>query len=738
MANPAPQQTSKTQTTWTTPEELRSLEPGADVSVLKGFAADAETMADTRRVKFTISTGDVDRDNDTIYVAGWDLSNFKKNPVVLWAHSHSDLPVGKCVELSVDGSKLVAVAEFATHPFAETVYQLVKGGFLRATSVGFRALKWARNETRNGIDFMEQELLEFSIVPVPANQHALIAASASGVDLAPLRKWVEEMVTAWPSKDVERFAVAKGLLPARKFWAVDLVEPTAETETVRWNKSLSKAFDITSQEFPAKDLEQKLASDYLDSPIKLLHHGTVRIRSVRMGAFLTALDEYVGSDGVLVDDLRNLDYMGREAPPIYEDIKLNSKLTRNFLVDGMRFMQWNGTKLCVRVEPRWYGLEVTHYSVRAQAGAGPAALEKIQKRAKDLNFLRGEAFTLGGEFIERGSASLDDLILEQKNSAAVARMLALVNGKGESMECRGALLVGPPGTGKTLSGRILMDNAKATFLWISSRDFAYNGGYWGMADAFDMARECAPTVLFIEDVDSWLDGGTVDLMKTEMDGIAQHKGVLTVLTTNYPERLPKALIDRPGRFHDVLRFDLPTQEARAAMLAKWMPGLSVEDSARTVEATAGISGAHIRELARFAGILAEQDGLGQSEALGKALEKLQEQRDLITSVQASGSRYRAPSFVSEKTTVVETIEKGFVGGEKTAPLSMTLAADEFELPDLIDGEIVFEIDAAEESDFDFDAEDVKTAIRDVIAATMGTAVREATERAMNQLRGRVD
>ena len=66
----------------------------------------------------------------------------------------------------------------------------------------------------------------------------------------------------------------------------------------------------------------------------------------------------------------------------------------------------------------------------------------------------------------------------------------------------------------------------------------------------------------------------------------------------------------------------------------------------TIKALHGFSGAHVREFARFAGIIREQDGLDAGAAARAAILKLQEQRDLITSVQSQGSRYRAPSHVT--------------------------------------------------------------------------------------------
>lgn len=159
-----------------------------------------EVKADeeTRRVQFVISTGAVDRDNDTIKVDGWDVQPYLKNPVVLFAHRSDMLPVAKAISVVKSAGALKATAEFppkGQYPLADTVYDFLKGGFLRATSVGFRPKKgkFAWNEQRGGIDFEEQELLEFSVVPVPSNPQALMEmskdfATAGAPDLAAFRK----------------------------------------------------------------------------------------------------------------------------------------------------------------------------------------------------------------------------------------------------------------------------------------------------------------------------------------------------------------------------------------------------------------------------------------------------------------------------------------------------------------------------------------------------------------------
>lgn len=149
--------------------------------------ADGET--DTRTVSMIFSTEANDTFNTTFRAAGWRLDRFRKNPVLLYGHDDRGLPIGRCKNVRVEGRKLVGDVEFAdaeTYPFADTVYRMVKGGFLNAGSIRFEPIKWQMRDD-GGIDFLEQELLEFSIVAVPANAECLVTArSVGGIDTAPL------------------------------------------------------------------------------------------------------------------------------------------------------------------------------------------------------------------------------------------------------------------------------------------------------------------------------------------------------------------------------------------------------------------------------------------------------------------------------------------------------------------------------------------------------------------------
>lgn len=135
---------------------------------LKGYFKGLNKAADT--VEFIASTDSVDRQGDSIDPNGWDLSNLGKNLPLLWAHDDRSLPIGRVVEAHVDGNALITSVEFATkvNDFAKQVYDLVVGGFLNAVSVGFMPKSFDAEGK-----MVSQELLELSVVNIPANQDAL-------------------------------------------------------------------------------------------------------------------------------------------------------------------------------------------------------------------------------------------------------------------------------------------------------------------------------------------------------------------------------------------------------------------------------------------------------------------------------------------------------------------------------------------------------------------------------------
>jgi len=162
------------------------------------------------RAVFTASTAELDRDGDRIPPSAWRLENYRRNPVVLYGHDHTGHPVGKATEVRVIGDALRVVVEFPPEdvsPEGFRVSKLVEAGFLGAVSVGFRPVKYAPNGL-GGFDFEEVELLEVSIVTVPANPSALIAAGFDGASV----KWYAEHGPA--AEEVSDLDAARAIVKA--------------------------------------------------------------------------------------------------------------------------------------------------------------------------------------------------------------------------------------------------------------------------------------------------------------------------------------------------------------------------------------------------------------------------------------------------------------------------------------------------------------------------------------------
>lgn len=141
--------------------------------------------------RFKITTSALDRYNDIVQPNGVILDNYKGNPVVLFNHnSYSELPIGRNLDIYAEGDGLVGITQIhSLTSLAADVLKLLKGGFLKATSIGFIPLGWF-DRTPNDDEklypswfgetvreYTKWELLEYSIVNIPANPTALIQNS---------------------------------------------------------------------------------------------------------------------------------------------------------------------------------------------------------------------------------------------------------------------------------------------------------------------------------------------------------------------------------------------------------------------------------------------------------------------------------------------------------------------------------------------------------------------------------
>ena len=129
-------------------------------------------------VTFVLSTDEVDRHGDVVSADGWVLDAYRRNPVLLWAHDYRRPAIGRAVGLWTEPRRLMARMEFAPTGFAQEVAALYRTGFQWGVSVGFKPLRFEERRDEKtgaflGVRFLQQELLEVSAVPVPANRNAL-------------------------------------------------------------------------------------------------------------------------------------------------------------------------------------------------------------------------------------------------------------------------------------------------------------------------------------------------------------------------------------------------------------------------------------------------------------------------------------------------------------------------------------------------------------------------------------
>jgi cell division protease FtsH len=207
---------------------------------------------------------------------------------------------------------------------------------------------------------------------------------------------------------------------------------------------------------------------------------------------------------------------------------------------------------------------------------------------------------------------------------------------------KGVLLVGPPGTGKTLLARAVAGEAGVPFFSMSGSEFVemiVGVGAARVRDLFKEAREHAPAIIFIDELDAigrargqMAIGGsseqeqTLNQILTEMDGFSSREGIIVLAATNQPDVLDKALL-RPGRFDRRVMVNLPDKTGREAILKVHTRNVPLAHDVSLGElaaVTPGFSGADLRNLVNEAALLAarrEQNEVRQQDFLD-ALEKI--------------------------------------------------------------------------------------------------------------------
>jgi cell division protease FtsH len=191
---------------------------------------------------------------------------------------------------------------------------------------------------------------------------------------------------------------------------------------------------------------------------------------------------------------------------------------------------------------------------------------------------------------------------------------------------KGALLVGPPGTGKTLLAKAMAGEAQVPFFSMSGSDFVelfVGVGASRVRDLFKQAREKAPCIIFIDEIDAIGRArgknaimsndereSTLNQLLVEMDGFSGESGIIVLAATNRPDVLDTALL-RPGRFDRQISIDKPDLKGREAIFKVHLKPIKISEKVdihKLAEQTPGFAGADIANVCNEAALIAARKG----------------------------------------------------------------------------------------------------------------------------------
>ncbi len=344
---------------------------------------------------------------------------------------------------------------------------------------------------------------------------------------------------------------------------------------------------------------QKVSGEFKDPPLD------PKGRKDREGEPLRLADEFISTLPQFVDS--DLDREIRENVPLYEV----DEPADNFGV--LLLLVWVGLAVAM-----FAGVWLLMRRTRDQMFGGGVLAGFTKSPAKRYESGERQITFEDVAGLEGVKHELQEIVEFLKNPERFQRLGGRVP--------KGVLLMGPPGTGKTLLGRAVAGEAGVPFYSISGSEFIQmfvGVGAGRVRDMFSTAKENAPCILFIDEIDAvgrhrgtGLGGGhdereqTLNQILSEMDGFSPNESVIVMAATNRPDVLDPALL-RPGRFDRHITVDRPSFKGRIALFrvhTREVPLADDVDLERLAAGTVGLTGADIRNLANEATLWATRQG----------------------------------------------------------------------------------------------------------------------------------
>ena len=391
--------------------------------------------------------------------------------------------------------------------------------------------------------------------------------------------------------------------------------------TLLWSVVFTGAFLIYNRINATPPIQDSLAYSEFIAKVKSGQVDRVEIiGSLTSGSLIKVrtadgqnLQTFSPGDAHLIDDLLNADVQIRTTPPPQQSTIMQI------------FIAWFPMLLLIVV---WI-----IYMRRTQGGMGANQFGKSKAKMLEEDKLTVKfADVAGCEEAKEEVVELVDFLRDPQKFQKLGGMIP-----------KGILMVGPPGTGKTLLARAIAGEAGVKFFTISGSDFVemfVGVGASRVRDMFTQAKEHAPCIIFIDEIDAvgrqrggaGLGGGndereqTLNALLVEMDGFTGSEGVIVIAATNRADVLDKALL-RPGRFDRQVTVGLPDVKGREQILNVHIKKVPVGDDVELkniARGTPGFSGADLANIINEAALLAARTNkqkVGMNE-LEKAKDKI--------------------------------------------------------------------------------------------------------------------
>jgi cell division protease FtsH len=349
------------------------------------------------------------------------------------------------------------------------------------------------------------------------------------------------------------------------------------------------------------------------------------VQSIPYSQFLQLLNEHTVTDlRVEKDQISGKLQVPINGHSLFSTVRVDPVLAADLAASGASFTGTNDNTflsgLLGWLLPFILIMVIWHFMFRGMAEKqGLGGLMSIGKSRAKVFVQRDTGITFADVAgIDEAKAELVEIVSFLKDKAKYARLGAHIP--------KGTLLVGPPGTGKTLVAKAIAGEAGVPFFSISGSEFVemfVGVGAARVHDLFEQARNAAPCIIFIDELDALgkmrgvgvLGGNdekeqTLNQLLAELDGFDPREGVVLLAATNRPEILDPALL-RAGRIDRQVVIDRPDREGRQAIVRVHLQKITVDptlDSARIAEITTGFTGADLANLVNEAAIVATRRG----------------------------------------------------------------------------------------------------------------------------------